>query len=98
MENIDKKTPSQEIKDILNGFYVLNRDNMWGKKDEIVKHIKDFGSSNQNSSWMASDGGIIPYVACDLEYCISQGYVTSLYDYLRLNDKIKITDLASYLK
>lgn len=99
MENEKKQTPSQELKEILNKYYVLNRDNLWGKKGEIVKHNRDFGTRNRmNSEWTHSNGSIQPLVACSLEYCISDGTVTPLYDYLKINDKIQITDLVSFLK
>lgn len=99
MEKEKKQTPSQELKQVLDKYFVLNRDNLWGKKGEIVKHNRDFGSyMRENSEWTRSDGTIEPYVACDLKYCIDEGYVTPLYDYLKNNDLIKITDLSSWVK
>lgn len=99
---IKNTTPSEEVlnilKESLKDYYVLNRDNMWGKEGEIVKHEKDYGTpSRQNSSWKASGGNAIPLVACGLQSCLESEYVIPLYTHILNGGKIQKTKLASFM-
>lgn len=99
-----KKTPSQEVLDVLKeslkDYYVINRDGiLWGKKGEIVKHIGDFGTPNRmNSSWTNADGSVSPLVACGLQHCIYDGTVITLFDHLQFNKTINVTKLVDFMK
>lgn len=85
----ENKTPKAEamdaLRESLKDFYVLKRDNMWGKAGEVVKHVRSYGTpSRRASEWICSNGWNAGYVACDLEYCIERGDVIPLFDHMIL--------------
>lgn len=80
--------PKAQAKELLKDFYVLQRDNMWGKAGEVVRFIKEWkNGSNQWSEWQYSDGTMSGLVACDLAYCISDKSIIPYWDFLNRKKK-----------
>lgn len=97
-------TPAQEalniLKDSLKDFFVLQEDNLWGKKGEVVKHIKDFGTSSKPvSEWKGSDAASHPLVAAHLEYLKKdRKCIIPLFEHLQNGGEIKLTELSFLFK
>lgn len=71
----NKKTPVQQLEELTKDFYVLQENNLWGDKGDIIKFTREWPGWVE---FQRADGLKTQPAACSLQYAIDRGTIKPL--------------------
>ena len=65
----------EEVNALLKNYYILNKDNLFGKKGDILKFVRQ---NNPSYCTIQKQNGVLHSFAADIEWCLRDGILSPL--------------------